>query len=302
MAPDDAVLVDVASAGVSFPEVLLSYGRYQMQPDLPFIPGSEVAGHIRSAPRDSPFKPGDRVAAYTDSGAWAEVAAAPSWLTVPLPDRLDFAQGASLLVNYHTVYFGMVIRGRLQRGETMLVHGAAGGIGTAALQIASGLGIETIAVVSTEEKAEVAQAAGATHVAFADQDWKSVAKKSGGVDAVLDTVGGDRVLDSLRSLREGGRLIVIGFTSGVIPEVKLNRLLLRNLDVVGVEWGYALSRPATCQQIVEAVNGLVDEGFVTPLVNHRFPLKCAAEAAALIEERRATGKVVLEMGRTRTVA
>jgi NADPH2:quinone reductase len=295
LAPEDAVLVDVEAAGVSFPELLQSYGRYQLQPDLPFVPGSEVAGRIRSAPGGSAFKPGDRVAAYTNLGAFAEVAAAPSWLTMPLAERLSFGQGAALLLNYNTAYFAMAIRGRLKRGDKMLVHGAAGGIGTAALQIAVGLGIRTIAVVSSEEKAEIARAAGAGEVVLADDDWKAAAKATGGVDAVLDTVGGDRVLDSLRSLCEGGRLIVVGFTSGVIPEVRLNRVLLRNLDVVGVEWGYVFSRPEVNRQIVDGVSRLVDQGFVTPIVNHRFPLEQAGEAVALFEERRATGKVVLEL-------
>lgn len=294
--PDgDAVLIDVRAAGVSFPEVLQTYGRYQVQPALPFIPGSEVAGYVRSAPPGSGFKPGDRVAACTDTAAWAEVAVAPVSSTVLLSDHLDFAEGASLLLNYHTAYFAMVLRGRLRAGETMLVHGAAGGVGTAALQIACGLGIETIAVVSTPEKAEVASAAGATRVVLADEDWRAIAQERGGVHAVLDTVGGDRILDSLRSLQEGGRLIVVGFASGEIPEVRLNRVLLRNLDVIGVEWSYALNRPKVNQQIVDGVNRLVDAGFVKPMVHQRFPLECAADALLLLEERRATGKVVLEI-------
>lgn len=291
----DALLIDVQAAGVSFPEVLQSYGRYQDQPDLPFIPGSEVAGYVRSAPEGSPFAVGDRVAACTDIGAWAEIAAAPVSTTVPLSDRLDFLEGASLVLNYHTAYFAMVLRGRLQPGETMLVHGAAGGVGTAALQIAAGLGIETIAVVSTQEKAQVARQAGATAVVLADEDWKAVAQGRGGVHAVLDTVGGDRILDSLRSLQEGGRLIVVGFASGKIPEVRLNRVLLRNIDVIGVEWSYALTRPAVNREITEGVERLVEAGFVKPLVHHVFPLEKAGEAAALLEERRALGKVVLEI-------
>jgi NADPH2:quinone reductase len=295
LAPYDAVLVDVRAAGVSFPELLQSYGRYQLRPDLPFVPGSEVAGYVRSAPDGSAFKPGDRVAAFTELGGFAEVAAAPSWLTVPLPDRLDFAQGAALILNYHTAFFAMVLRGRLERGQTVLVHGAAGGVGTAVLQVAAGLGINTIAVVSSSEKEEVARAAGAGTVLRVDDDWTGAAKDVGGVDAVLDTVGGDRVVDSLRALREGGRLIVVGFTSGVIPEVRLNRVLLRNLDIVGVHWGFGMKGPEVNQRIVDGVNELVREGFITPMVNHRFPLERAADAVALFEDRRATGKVVLEL-------
>lgn len=291
----DAVVIDVRAAGVSFPEVLQTYGRYQVQPDLPFIPGSEVAGYVLSAPEGSGFEPGDRVAACTDIAAWAEIAVAPTSSTVLLSDRLDFAEGASLILNYHTAYFAMVTRGRLRAGETMLVHGAAGGVGTAALQIAQGLGIQTIAVVSSPEKAEVARLAGATRVVLVDDDWRAVAQEWGGVHGVLDTVGGDRVVDSMRSLQEGGRLIVVGFASGEIPEVRLNRVLLRNLDVIGVEWSYALVRPEVNRQIVDGVNRLVDEGFIKPMVHERFPLERAADALRLLEERRATGKIVLEV-------
>ncbi len=295
-APDgDAILIDVRAAGVSFPEVLQSYGRYQLQPPLPFVPGSEVAGYVLAAPDGSGFRVGDRVAACTDLAAWADVAVAPASTTVRLADRLDFAQGASLLLNYHTAYFAMVTRGRIRAGETMLVHGAAGGVGTAALQLAAGLGVATLAVVSTPEKAEVARAAGATRVVLAEDDWKAAAQECGGVHAVLDTVGGDRILDSLRALQDGGRLIVVGFASGEIPQIRLNRVLLRNLDVIGVEWSYALERPEVNRQIVEGVDRLVEDGFVTPMVQHRFPLERAAEALALLEERRATGKVVLEL-------
>lgn len=291
----DAVVIDVQAAGVSFPEVLQTYGRYQLQPELPFIPGSEVAGFVRSAPEGSGFKPGDRVAACTDIAAWAEVAVAPVSSTVLLSDRLDFAEGASLLLNYHTAYFAMVTRGRLRAGETMLVHGAAGGVGTAALQLARGLGIDTIAVVSTHEKAEVARAAGATRVVLADDDWRGAAQELGGVHAVLDTVGGDRILDSLRSLRELGRLVVVGFASGVIPEVRLNRVLLRNLEVIGVEWSYALNHHEVTRQIADDVDRLVEAGFVKPMVHLRLPLERAAEGLTALEERRAVGKVVLEV-------
>jgi NADPH2:quinone reductase len=192
-------------------------------------------------------------------------------------------------------YFAMVVRGWMRAGETLLVHGAAGGRGTAALQIARGLGIETIGVVSNEHKAEVAREAGADHVVLADDDWKGAAQALSGVHAVLDTVGGNRILDTIRSLRDGGRLLVVGFASGTIPEVRLNRVLLRNIDIVGVEWSYVFTRPEIHRTIVDGVNLLVDAGVALPLVHHRFPLERAAEAAILLEERRAVGKVVLEI-------
>jgi NADPH:quinone reductase len=298
MSPGEGVVIDVRAAGVSFPEVLQTRGQYQVKPPLPFVPGSEVAGIVRSASAGAGFEPGDRVAAFCMLGGFAEVAVAPTWLTFALHDALDFAQGAALILNYHTAYFSLRLRGRLQEGETVLVHGAAGGVGTASLQIAKGLGARTIAVVSSDEKAEVAREAGADDVLRADAPWKDQAKELGGVDIVLDPVGGDRFTDSLRSLREGGRLVVVGFTGGSIPEVKVNRLLLNNTEVVGAGWGAsAMGKPELVREVGAELNRLADAGFVRPIVGDRFPLERAAEALKLIDERRATGKVVLELDR-----
>jgi NADPH2:quinone reductase len=296
MTPGEGVVVDVHAAGVAFPEVLQTRGQYQVKPPLPFVPGSEVGGTVRNA--SAGFAPGDRVAAFCMLGGFAEVAVAPTWLTFALPDALDFAQGAALILNYHTAYFSLRLRGRLQEGETVLVHGAAGGVGTASLQIAKGLGARTIAVVSSDAKEQVAREAGADEVLRADGPWKDQAKELGGVDVVLDPVGGDRFTDSLRSLREGGRLVVVGFTGGSIPEVKVNRLLLNNTEVVGAGWGAsAMSKPDLVRETGAEVNRLADAGFVRPIVGERFPLERAAEALKLIDERRATGKVVLDLGR-----
>jgi NADPH2:quinone reductase len=298
MTPGEGVVVDVKAAGVSFPEVLQTRGEYQVKPELPFVPGSEVAGVVRSASDGAGFAAGDRVAAFCGLGGFAEVAVAPPWLTFALSDALDFAQGAGLILNYHTAYLSLRIRGRLEAGETVLVHGAAGGVGTASLQVAKGLGARTIAVVSSDEKERVAREAGADEVLRADGPWKDEAKElsGGGVDVVLDPVGGDRFTDSLRSLREGGRAVVVGFTGGSIPEVRVNRLLLNNIEVVGAGWGaYASGKPDRNREIGAAVTRLADEGFVAPIVGERFPLERAAEALKVIDERRATGKVVLEL-------
>ena len=296
LTPGSGVVVDVHAAGVSFPEVLQTRGEYQVKPPLPFVPGSEVGGVVRSAPEGSTVKEGDRVAAFCMLGGFAEVAVAPAFLTFPLSDDLDFAQGAALILNYHTAYFSLVTRGRLQDGETVLVHGAAGGVGTATLQIAKGLGARTIAVVSTDEKEQVAREAGADEVLRSDGAWKDEAKELGGADMVLDPVGGDRFTDSLRSLREGGRVVVVGFTGGSIPEVKVNRLLLNNTEVIGAGWGaYVMAKPDANREIGAAVNKLVDDGFVKPIVGARFPLDQAAEALKLIDGRGALGKVVLDV-------
>jgi NADPH:quinone reductase len=298
LTPGSGVVVDVHAAGVSFPEVLQTRGEYQVKPPLPFVPGSEVGGVVRSAPAGAGVSEGDRVAAFCVLGGFAETAVSPDYLTFPLADELDFAQGAGLILNYHTAYFALKLRGRLAEGETVLVHGAAGGVGTATLQIAKGLGARTIAVVSTDEKERVAREAGADEVVRSDGPWKDQAKEAsgGGVDVVIDPVGGDRFKDSLRSLGENGRLVVVGFTGGSIPEVKVNRLLLNNTEVVGAGWGaFVMGKPELNREIGAAVNRLVDEGFVRPLVGARLPLERASEALQLIDGRGATGKVVLDV-------
>jgi NADPH:quinone reductase len=298
LTPGSGVVIDVHAAGVSFPELLQTRGEYQLKPPLPFVPGSEVAGVVRSAPDGAQVKAGDRVAAFCGLGGFAETAVAAEFFAFPLAPELDFAQGAGLILNYHTAYFALVLRGRLKEGETVLVHGAAGGVGTAALQVAKGLGARTIALVSSDAKQRVAEEAGADEVLRTEQPWKDEVKalSDGGVDVVLDPVGGDRFTDSLRSLRENGRLIVVGFTGGSIPEVKVNRLLLGNTEVVGAGWGaYVMGKPDLNREIGAAVNRMVDEGFIRPIVGERFPLERAGEALKAIDERRATGKIVLDV-------
>src|SRR5947209_1963016 len=278
LTPGQGIVVEVQAAGASFPEVLQTRGEYQFKPPLPFVPGSEVAGVVREASNGEPLMPGDRVAAFCMLGGFAEAAVAPGHLCFSLPASLDFAQGAGLVLNYHTAYFALKLRGRLQEGETVLVHGAAGGVGTAVLQVAKGLGARTIGIVSSDAKEQVAREAGADHVLRADGPWKDEAKEAsgGGVNLVLDPVGGDRFTNSLRSLAEGGRVVVVGFTGGSIPEVKVNRLLLNNTEVIGAGWGaYVMSKPGVVREIGAAIAGLIDEGAVRPIVGARFPLEQA---------------------------
>ncbi|KHO27321.1 NADPH:quinone oxidoreductase family protein [Mycolicibacterium setense] len=297
---DEAVVIDVHAAGVAFPDALLTRGLYQYKPDVPFTPGAEVAGVVRSAPAGAHVRAGDRVLGLTMlSGGMAEVVALPADRVFALPDAVSFEAGAGILFNDLTVHFALRTRGRLAKGETVLVHGAAGGIGTSALRLAPALGASrTIAVVSTEEKAEIARAAGASEVVLADgfRDAVKELTDGRGVDIVLDPVGGDRFTDSLRSLAVGGRLLVVGFTGGDIPTVKVNRLLLNNVDVIGAGWGaWTFSHPGYLQEQWAELQPLLASGAVPAPQPQVYPLEQAAQAIASLENRSAKGKVVLKL-------
>ncbi|MGV0741730.1 NADPH:quinone oxidoreductase family protein [Mycolicibacterium sp. XJ870] len=297
---DDAVVIDVHAAGVAFPDALLTRGLYQYKPDLPFTPGAEVAGVVRSAPSGAHVSAGDRVLGLTMlSGGMAEVVALPADRVFKLPDAVSFEAGAGILFNDMTVHFTLRTRGRLAQGETVLVHGAAGGIGTSALRLAPALGASrTIAVVSTDEKAEIARAAGASEVVLADGFRDAVKELTGGrgVDIVVDPVGGDRFTDSLRSLAVGGRVLVVGFTGGEIPTVKVNRLLLNNVDVIGAGWGaWTFSHPGYLAEQWAELSPLLASGAVPAPKPEVYPLEQAAEAIASLENRTAKGKVVLRL-------
>jgi NADPH2:quinone reductase len=295
---DGQVLIEVHAAGVTYPEVLLSRGRYQLKPEPPFTPGSEVAGVVLSAPEGAGVRAGDRVAAFPGFGGFAEQVAVEPGNVFPLPDGVSFEAGAALPMNYLTMHFALVRRGRLRAGETVLVHGAAGGIGTAAIQLAKALGARVIGVVSSDTKADAARAAGADDVVLADGFRQAVTELTGGrgVDVVVDPVGGDRFTDSLRSLAAEGRLLVIGFTGGEIPTVKVNRLLLNNIEVIGVGWGaFFLPRPGYLQEQWAELAPLLADGKLDPPLGSRYPLERAGDAITELDERRATGKVVLSL-------
>jgi NADPH2:quinone reductase len=296
----DQVIIDVAAAGVGFPDVLMSRGLYQTKPELPFVPGLEVAGTVRDAPAQSGFATGDRVMAVTTLGGFAEIAAAPAALTCALPEQFTFEQGGGFILNYHTAHFALTRRAALQRGETVVVHGAAGGVGTAAVQVARCLGAEVVAVTSTADKAEVARSAGAQRTVDSGDDWPAALRSlnSGrGADVIVDPVGGDRFDQSLRCLAPGGRLVVVGFTEGRIPTVAANRLLLRNISVVGAAWGAWLGGdPGLFATTADGLMPMIESGGVAPLVGATFSLDDAVAALRLLDERRATGKVVITIG------
>jgi len=285
VAGDGSVVVDVHIAGVNFPDVLMSRGEYQMKPELPFVPGSEVAG-VRT---DN----GQRVAGFSVLGGYAEKAVCNEATLFPLPDNVSFEAGAALLMNYLTVDFALVRRADLQPGQTVLVHGAAGGIGVATIQLAKVMGARVIAVVSTDEKGDVARKAGADEVVLVDGFLASV-KALGGADVVMDPVGGDRFTDSLRCLKPEGKLLVVGFTGGSIPEVKVNRLLLNNISVTGVGWGaWWMTRPDYLQEQWARLLPHLSSGALDPMVGNTYPLENAVDALLELDERRALAKVLI---------
>ena len=297
---DGMILIDVSAAGVSFPDLLLSRGEYQIQPEPPFVLGVEVAGRVVRAPEGSGLEPGRRVAAMTGAGGgWAEKCLAPAFLTFPIPDSLSDEQAAGFVMNYHTAYFALARRARLHPGETVLVQGAGGGVGTASIQVAKGLGAQVLAVAHGDLKADAAREAGADDTIDPQGDWLAAVKErtgGRGVDVVVDPVGGDRFLDSMRSLAPEGRLLVVGFAEGTIPEIRANRVLLRNADIVGVNWGGFLGvEPALVQWGAEGLAGLIESGHVNPIVGRSYPLEEAAQALKDLDERRAVGKLVLRV-------
>ena len=298
------VLVEVHAVGVSFPDLLLSRGEYQMKPEPPFNLGVDFAGVVLD-PGSSDLAAGQRVAGVAGWGNAAERVASRRQSTFPLPDALTFDEGAALPMNYLTAQFALAERGGITDGETVLVHGAAGGVGTATIQVAQGYGARTIAVVSTEEKAEVARAAGADDAIVLGSLPEGTTLKDAvrsltdgrGVDIVLDVVGGDLFTDSLRSLAPQGRLLVVGFAAGRgIPEVKVNRLLLNNVDVRGVGWGaYAMVTPGFMQDQWAALLPMIEEGVVRPPVGATYDLDGFGQALVDMEERRTLGKSVVRV-------
>jgi NADPH:quinone reductase len=293
----DGVLIDVEAAGVAFPDVLLSRGLYQLKPDPPFVPGAEVAGTVAEA--GAGFEQGEKVMAVTGLNGFAERVAATGPMTFRLPESFSVEQGAGFIMNYHTSHFGLIRRGRLREGETVLVHGAAGGVGTSAIQVANAVGAKAIGVVSSDEKERVAREAGAAEVVRSDGEWLTAVKEltgGRGVDVVYDPVGGDRFLNSVRSLAPEGRLLVIGFTEGEIPTIAVNRLLLKNVSVVGVGWGaFVGDKPDVIAETAADLERMAAEGHVKPIVSKTYPLEDGAQALRDIDERRAVGKIVLTL-------
>lgn len=292
------VLIDVEAAGVGFPDLLISKGVYQLSPDLPCVTGNEVAGVVRSAPAAARVKPGDRVWASCRRGGFAAAVAVDATRVFPLPDPLGFVEGAALASNFSTAIFGLRRRGKLRPGETVLVLGAGGGLGSACVSVAQAMGARVIGVTSTSSKAEVARRAGAEAVILGPA-WHNevLALTDGrGVDVVADIVGGDETLHAVRSTAPEGRVLILGFTGGEIHSVKVNRLLLRNVSVVGVGLG-AFAEAADPDIMTECgveVNRLI-EGGLRPIVGAVYPIEEGVTALEQLDCRGGLGKIVLTL-------
>ncbi|SEO56668.1 NADPH:quinone oxidoreductase family protein [Trujillonella endophytica] len=291
------VLIDVAYAGVVFPDVLQTRGEYQLRPVLPFTPGWEVAGVVREDAAG--FSAGDRVAAMPIIGGFAETVAVDAAMVFPLPADVPLDKGAALPLNYLTVHFALALRARLAAGETVLVHGAAGGVGSAACQLAAAYGARVIAVASTPDKAAVARAAGAHEVVAVDGFREAVRRITDGrgVDVVIDPVGGDRFLDSLRSLTRHGRLVVLGFTGREIPTLKVNRLLLTNTTVMGAGAAEVWqSEPGHAADQWRDLVPLMQSKAIDPPIGSVFGLDEVPSALRELDQRRAAGRVLIRVG------
>lgn len=295
-AADGGVLIDIAAAGVSFADLLQTKGAYQMKVPLPYTPGMDAAGLVRSAPPGTGLAAGQRVAVLLDYGCWQEVVSAPAARVLPLPDGMSLEAGAAAPLNYLTALFALARRARAQPGDTLLVHGAAGGVGTAAIQLGRALGLRTIAVVSDEAKKEFAMRCGAHH-AVLSHGWLAAVRDLIGeraVDIVLDPVGGDRMTDSLRSLAPEGRLVVVGFTGGEIPTVKVNRLLLGNTGVLGAaSREFFEQQPTAVAALWAQLVRLRRTGTLPDPPVEAYPFADGSSALRAIAGRKAQGKVVL---------
>lgn len=296
--PPGTALVEVKAAGVNFADTLLVAGQYQTRPELPFVPGLEFAGVVVSADRLDGLSPGDRVCGFVGFGAMAEKTIAYPGSITRLPAHLSFEEGASVPVAYGTSYHALVDRAGLRAGETLLVLGAAGGVGIAAVQIGKALGAKVVAAVSSEEKADAARGAGADEIVRYDQtplrDGIAAATSGDGVDIVYDPVGGESTELALRSTKWNGRLLVVGFASGQIPSIPLNLNLMKGNSVVGVFWGrFNIEEPAKSAANNQVIMDWVAEGKLRPLVQKTYPLTEAVDALHWVADRNAVGRVVV---------
>lgn len=300
-AKKNEVLLQVHAAGVNFPDTPIIEGKYQFKPPFPFSPGGEAAGVVTAVgEKVSHLKVGDRVMALTGWGSFAEEVAVPGYNVMPIPASMDFASAAAFGMTYGTSMHALKQRANLQPGETLLVLGASGGVGLAAVEIGKAMGAKVIAAASSAEKLEVAKAAGADElINYSESNLKDEVKRltgGQGADVIYDPVGGDLFDAAIRSIAWNGRLLVVGFASGRIPELPVNLTLLKGAAVVGVFWGsFAQRQPQDNAANFQQLFAWHAEGKLKPLVSHTFPLEQAAEAINTLGQRKAVGKVVVLM-------
>jgi NADPH2:quinone reductase len=291
------IVVDVRAIGINYPDLLMTQGSYQVKPPLPFVPGSEIAGVVREAPEGSGWSPGDRVAAFVWSGGYAERVYVPLNAVFPLPEGMDFRTGAATIINYHTVHFALSRRGALAADQTLLVLGGGGGIGSAAVQVGRGLGARVIGGVANEEQLEAAREAGADEVLVLTEGFSSQVREltqGRGVDVVLDPLGDWLFGEALRTLAPEGRILVVGFAAGGIPELKINRLLLKNVSAVGVAWGAFLDVDPTLMATAStALADMYTSGKLKPLVGAEFTFEDIPEALHRLSRGEIRGKGVV---------
>jgi len=297
---DEEVVIDVKAAGINFPDILIIAGKYQDKIPPPFIPGNEASGIVNTVgSKVSRFKAGDKVIVAPRGGAFAEKCKVHQNAAMPLPDELNFEQGAGYAVTWGTSYHALKQCACLQPKETLLVLGAAGGVGITAVQIGKAMGARVIAAASSDAKLDFARAAGADDVInYSNQALKETVKEltDGGVDVVYDPVGGDLSQQALRALAWHGRHLVVGFASGDIPQLPANIALLKEASIVGVWWGtWAARNPGLQIQNMSELATLVSSGALKPEVTETFPLDEFEQAFQTISERRALGKVVLQI-------
>jgi len=296
------VLIEVHACGVNFPEVLLTRGMYQFKPTVPFSPGGECAGVVRAVGAGvTSVAPGDRVAATVIHGGYVEQISVPELAVVKLPDAVGFEVGAATLLTYATTYHALVDRAALQAGESLLVLGAAGGVGIAACELGAVLGARVIAAASSDDKLAFCREHGASEgINYATGDLKDRLKaltSGNGVDVVYDPVGGSLAEVALRGTAWQGRYLVIGFASGEIPKIPLNLVLLKGCQIVGVFWGsFAMRQPARNREHAEQIFRWVAEGKLRPAIDEVLPFERAGEALERLEQRKVKGKLVLVPG------
>jgi NADPH2:quinone reductase len=292
-------VIRVKAAGLNFPDILCVAGKYQVRPPLPFVAGTECMGEVVEAAPDSGYKSGDRVMTMAGVGAFGEYCVAPRGTSFKVPDGMTDEDAAAFQMTYQTSYFGVKVRADLQPGEVLLVHGGAGGVGSAAIQLGKMLGATVIATASSPEKLEVCRGCGADHVInYVTEDFvEGVKELTGGkgADVIYDPVGGDVFDQSTKCINWNGRLLVIGFTSGRIPEIKVNRVLLKNISIVGLHWGqYRAHQPELIEQAQAALYEAYAQKKIKPVIWKTYSMKQLPEAMEAMERRECYGKVVLK--------